>query len=171
MSPTTATAPTARFRPHERIRDPQDFRLAFDRRRSVSDAVLVVYGVENGRDHARLGISIGRKKVRSAAHRNQLKRLIREAFRLNKAAMPPGVDLVVLPRSPKLTFAQISESLPALARDITRRLRGGRANPSSPKSSTSGRQPASNPRPESGTEPEREAEPEFLTSARPRAPR
>ena len=54
----------ATFRPHERLKDPADFRRAFDRKRSVSDAALVVYGVENGRDHARLGISVSRKKVR-----------------------------------------------------------------------------------------------------------
>ena len=37
-----------RFRPHERIKDPADFRRAFDRKRSASDEVLIVYGVENG---------------------------------------------------------------------------------------------------------------------------
>ena len=37
-----------RFRPHERIKHPADFRRAFDRKRSASDAHLIVYGVENG---------------------------------------------------------------------------------------------------------------------------
>ena len=89
--------PRETFRPHERIKDPADFRRAFDRRRSVSDDVLIVYGVENGLDHPRLGISVSRKKVRRATARNRIKRLIREAFRLGKAEMPPGIDLVVLP--------------------------------------------------------------------------
>ena len=52
------TTPRATFRPHERINDPADFRRAFDRKRSASDAVLIVYGVENGLDHPRLGISV-----------------------------------------------------------------------------------------------------------------
>ena len=56
-------APNETFRPHERIKDPADFRRAFDRKRSVSDDVLIVYGVENGLDHPRLGISVSRKKV------------------------------------------------------------------------------------------------------------
>ncbi|MHC5543317.1 ribonuclease P protein component, partial [Singulisphaera rosea] len=75
----------ATFRPHERINDPKDFRRAFDRKRSASDPSIIVYGAENGRDYDRLGISVGRKKIRSTAARNRVKRLLREAFRLNKA--------------------------------------------------------------------------------------
>jgi ribonuclease P protein component len=112
----------ATFRPHEHINDPADFKRAFERRRSVSDASMVVYGVENGRDHARLGISVGRKKIRSAAARNRVKRLLREAFRLSKAELPVGIDLVVVPRGPGLTFEMASRSLPALAGDLARRL-------------------------------------------------
>jgi ribonuclease P protein component len=88
------------FRPHERIKHPDDFRRAFERKRSASDDVLIVYGVENGREFPRLGISVGRKKIRSAAARNRVKRLLREAFRLGKAELPRGVDLVVVPRGP-----------------------------------------------------------------------
>ncbi len=114
--------PRATFRPHERIRDPKVFRLAFQRRRSASDAALIVYAIENGRDHARLGISVGKKKVRKASARNRIKRLLREAFRLSKAELPDGVDLVVVPRGAALTFAQARASLPKLARDAARRL-------------------------------------------------
>lgn len=117
------TEPRATFRPHERIRDPADFRRAFERRRSASDGFLIVYGVENGRDHPRLGLSVGRKRIRRASGRNQFKRLIREAFRLSKSELPPGVDLVVVPKGRALTFAQARRSLPELARAVARRLK------------------------------------------------
>src|SRR3954453_3341009 len=113
--PDPATTPRATFRPHERINDPRDFRRAFERKRSASDAALIVYAVENGRDHPRLGISIGRKKVRRAVERNRIKRLLRESFRLGKAELPSGIDLVVVPRGPGLTFAEARQGLPRLA--------------------------------------------------------
>ena len=116
------TTPRATFRPHERIKDPRDFRRAFERKRSASDARMVVHGAANGRDHARLGLSVGRKKVRSAVDRNRLKRILREAFRLSKAELPRGVDLVIVPRDPSLTFTAARQSLPHLARAVARRL-------------------------------------------------
>jgi ribonuclease P protein component len=114
--------PPASFRPHERINDPAVFRKAFERKKSASDASMIVYGVENGLDHPRLGISASKRKVRKATDRNRVKRLLREAFRLNKSDLPPGVDLIVVPRGPSLTFDQANRSLPELARAVARRL-------------------------------------------------
>lgn len=114
--------PRPTFRPHERINSPLDFRRAFERKRSASDASMVVHGVENGRDYPRLGISVSRKRVRSAVDRNRVKRLLREAFRLSKAELPVGVDLVVVPRGPALTFAEARRALPQLAQATARRL-------------------------------------------------
>jgi len=121
----STTPPRATFRRHERINDPRHFRRAFERRRSAADEILVVYGVENGLDHPRLGISVSRKKIRRATGRNRFKRLVREAFRLSKAELPAGVDLVVVPRGPALTFGHARHALPELARAVARRLRPG----------------------------------------------
>jgi ribonuclease P protein component len=127
----SATSPRATFRRHERISDPRHFRRAFERRRSVADDVLVIYGAENGLDHARLGISVSRKKIRRANRRNHFKRLVREAFRLSKDELPAGIDLVVVPRGPELTFAHARQALPNLAQAIARRLgpRPAKASP------------------------------------------
>jgi ribonuclease P protein component len=116
------TTPRATFRRHERITDPGSFNRAFERKRSASDAWLIIFGAENGLDHPRLGISVSRKRVRRAHDRNRVKRLIREAFRLGKAELPAGVDLVVVPRGRDLTFDAARQALPALAQAVARRL-------------------------------------------------
>jgi ribonuclease P protein component len=116
-------SPGETFRPYERIKHPDDFRRAFERRRSAADDVLVVYGVENGRPHPRLGISVSRKKVRAATARNRLKRVLREAFRLSKSELPSGVDLVVLPRRETLRLDAARQSLAALSQSVARRLK------------------------------------------------
>ncbi len=117
------------LRPHERMKDPAEFRRVFEGRRSASDPVLVVYGVENGRGYSRLGISVSRKKVRAANDRNRLKRLVREAFRLSKSELPAGIDLVVLPRGASPPYAVVRRSLTTLARDVARRLKVGPRTP------------------------------------------
>jgi ribonuclease P protein component len=119
----------ATFRPHERLKRPEEFRRVFERRRFEADGVLVVYGVENGRGYPRLGISVPRKKVRAATVRNRLKRLVREAFRLTKSELPLGIDLVVLPRGQKVSFAAVKRSLASLARNVARRLESSKHSP------------------------------------------
>jgi ribonuclease P protein component len=114
---------TTRFRPHERIKGPAAYRRAFAHRRWESDGIMTIYGLENGLEHARLGISVSRKKIKTAVARNRLKRLIREAFRLSKAELPAGLDLIVVPRHPAPRFADVRRSLPELARQLERRMR------------------------------------------------
>lgn len=46
---------------------------------------------------ARLGLAIAKKRARRAVERNRLKRLVRESFRLHRAALA-GRDLVVMNR-------------------------------------------------------------------------
>ena len=118
--------PRATFRPRERINNPSDFRRAFERKRSASDPFIVVHGAETGLDHARLGISVGKKRIRKASDRNRIKRLVREAFRLNKGEIPVGVDFVVVPRGGALTFEVVNQALPRLANAVARRLGPGR---------------------------------------------
>src|SRR2546421_7294873 len=110
------------FRPHEHLRRPTDFQRVYDRRRSVSDGYLIVYGCENGLPHLRLGLSVSRK-VGGAPHRNRLRRLYREAFRLTRHEMPTGLDLVLIPRrSEEPGLEVLKQSLPKLVRSVARKL-------------------------------------------------
>ena len=118
LSPTRPFA----FRPAEHLRRPADFRRAYDRRRSVSDSWLIVYACENGLPYLRLGLSVSRK-VGGATHRNRLRRLYREAFRLTRHEMPTGLDLVLIPRRPDVPPLEVlKRSLPRLVRQAARKI-------------------------------------------------
>jgi ribonuclease P protein component len=115
------TAPRFRFLPKFRLKRPVDFKRVFDGRRTASDDRIIVYAVDNSLEYSRLGLSVSRK-VGGAVRRNRWKRLLREAFRLNVAKLPTGVDLVIVPRAgfePELESLQ--ESLLHLARRAVQR--------------------------------------------------
>src|SRR5919198_2896389 len=119
---TAPTPPSFRFRPHEHLRRPADFQRVYERRRSVSDAWLIVYGRENGLPHLRLGLSVSRK-VGRAVRRNRLRRLYREAYRLTRHQMPAGLDLVLIPRTAaEPPLAALIEALPKLVAQVAKKL-------------------------------------------------
>jgi ribonuclease P protein component len=119
---TTPEPQRFRFRPAEHLRRPADFKRVYDRHRSVSDGLLIVYACPNGLPYLRLGLSVSRK-VGKATHRNRLRRLYREAFRLTRHEMPTGLDLVLIPRRPEPpALEELKRSLPRLVGQLARKL-------------------------------------------------
>jgi ribonuclease P protein component len=113
---------TNEFRPEHRIRKQADFDRAYRARVFAADAVLIINAVGNGLPHSRLGLSIG-KIVGNAVVRNRWKRLIREAFRLSRSELPPGLDFVARPQKQAVAeFEPIRQSLIALTTKIAKRL-------------------------------------------------
>jgi ribonuclease P protein component len=104
-----------------RLKTPAQFKAVYDRKRSVGDGVLVVYAAANGLPHPRVGLSVSRK-VGNAVVRNRWKRLLREAFRLNRHALPAGLDFILIPRSGQTepTLDGVVASLIKLAGDAAR---------------------------------------------------
>ena len=112
-----------RFPKELRVRKQAEFDRVYHARFYAADDVLIVNGCANGLSHPRLGLSVSRK-VGNAVMRNRWKRRIREAFRLEKSQLPPGVDLVVRPqKGAEPDFHSIARSLPALAERIARKIR------------------------------------------------
>ena len=110
-----------RFERRLRVRSKADFDRIYAARRHAGDGLIVVNAADNGLDYPRLGLAVGRV-VGNAVVRNRWKRLLREAFRLERRQLPAGMDLVVRPRpkiEPELTA--LRRSLVSLAWRITRR--------------------------------------------------
>jgi ribonuclease P protein component len=111
----------ARLLSEHRLRRRADFQRAFRRRATAADDRLLIFGHPNGLPHPRLGLSVSRK-VGNAVVRNRWKRLLREAFRLDRPTLPPGMDLLVIPRGqtkPKLD--EVRQSLCRLAGRVAKK--------------------------------------------------
>ena len=89
--------PRLRFPKLAKLRSPREFARVYDGGRRAGDGVLLVFGAENGAGVTRVGLSVSRKHG-GAVRRNVKKRRLREAFRLSRPDLPPGWDLILIPR-------------------------------------------------------------------------
>ena len=75
-----------------------EFDRVFRQGRSLANRVLVLYAFPRSEEgERRLGVSVSRR-VGGAVERNHVKRLLREAFEQESAALPSGIDVVVVAR-------------------------------------------------------------------------
>src|SRR5262249_20809476 len=79
-----------------------DFQRIYREGARAKGASWVIVPASNGLAHPRLGLSVGRACWRGAVQRNRVKRIAREAFRLERSALPAGFDLIAIPAVPKL---------------------------------------------------------------------
>jgi ribonuclease P protein component len=75
---------------------PSDFQLTYKEGMKKHSRGFVLFRRFNGLDHPRLGLSVGRR-FGGAVRRNRIKRLVREAVRLNwREWNAAGSDIVVV---------------------------------------------------------------------------
>lgn len=100
-----------------RLRKRREFLQAQRAGRRIASPHFVVYARANGGRRQRLGITVSRK-VGKAHDRNRLKRLVREVFRRERLAFPPGIDFVVVAKSdvPPPDFRETRDELLSVAR-------------------------------------------------------
>ena len=93
------------------------FRLVYNRGKSIANRHLVMYILPNGKSYNRLGISVS-KKVGKSVVRSRVTRLIRENYRLSEQKFKTGFDIVVIARvSAKVSlFDEINKSFHHLIR-------------------------------------------------------
>jgi len=91
----------------------------------VADGTLVLFALpKTSADNSiRIGITIP-KKTGNAVQRNRWKRLIRESFRVQQAALPVGYEFIVRPkRGATPSWRAIEKSIPHLAHKAAKRAR------------------------------------------------
>ena len=83
----------------ERLRRQREIDDVYRRGRRWSGKYLRIHVRPNGLDRSRFAVSVP-GRLCGAVERNRWKRLLRESFRLNKAAIGPGLDIVAVPTAP-----------------------------------------------------------------------
>jgi ribonuclease P protein component len=78
------------------------FKLGSRARGDLVTVAAAPNGSAAGDGATRLGLSIGKRVWKGAVKRNRLRRLFREAFRLEYDALPRGFDIVVIGSTPAL---------------------------------------------------------------------
>jgi ribonuclease P protein component len=87
-----------RFPHRHRIVRSTDYRAIYKTGKKIHSDKFVLFGRENEKGHARLGITVSRK-IGCASIRNRIKRLFREIFRRSSAEIPGNLDIVVNAKS------------------------------------------------------------------------
>jgi ribonuclease P protein component len=112
----------ARIGRAERITSQGDFARAYHAGRRGGDNLIRVVVVRNTLGHPRVAFAVGRKSG-GATSRNKLRRIYREAFRLEKKNLPT-VDIIMSPAreggEPEL--ARVRKSLVQVVNQIAARL-------------------------------------------------
>ena len=79
------------------VKENYEFRRIYAKGRSGVSPYLVVYVRPNRRGRNRLGVTVS-TKLGHAVVRNRVRRRLRELYRLHKAELIPGYDLIVVAR-------------------------------------------------------------------------
>ena len=109
---------TLSFPKEERLQNSSHFQKVFQYGRKQKSEAITIFFLKNELPQNRLGISIG-KKFGSAVKRNRMKRLVREAYLLNKQKFLQGnlstFDIVIVIHRPKYsTLSEVTQALEKL---------------------------------------------------------
>ena len=104
-----------------RLRSGRDFQRVYRRGQRAAGALLTVVALRSRSPRgARVGVSVS-KDHGAAVRRNKIKRLLREAFRLERAAFPGDLDIVLIPRprAGKLSLHELRAELTLLLQRLS----------------------------------------------------
>ena len=90
---------TGRFARQQRLTQASEFKNVFAKPCvKQGDASMLILGIKNHHQTARLGLAVAKKQLKRAVSRNRFKRLTRESFR-HHLDIIKGLDVVVVARA------------------------------------------------------------------------
>ncbi len=113
---------TKGFTRESRLLTPSQFQAVFSKPLRFGSSHITVLTNPNSNNQKRLGLAIAKKRIKLAVDRNQIKRLIRESFRLNQHKLP-NIDMVIMVKSgtDELENKTITSQLEKIWRKIIQR--------------------------------------------------
>lgn len=109
-----------KFTKAQHLRAKADFERVYALKCKAADGVLLIFMARNIGPCTRVGLSVS-KKHGGAVIRNRLRRLLREAFRLQQHQLPPNLDLILIPLGKE--FASLDAYQTSLVKTTRRLLR------------------------------------------------
>lgn len=100
IGPEGAEQRGQRLHPWMRLRRGSEYARVYREGSRARGTFVTIAAAANGAEHSRIGLSIGKKVDKRAVVRNRLRRLVREAFRLEYPDLPKGFDLVAIGSTP-----------------------------------------------------------------------
>jgi ribonuclease P protein component len=122
--------PKLKFTKSSRLSSKAEFKAVFDYKLFASNDLMTLYIAPNDIGKSRFAASVS-TKIGSAVVRNRLKRIGREAFRLNQGQLPAGFDYLIIysqwlskrekSDKMKITLNQVSQGFMSLAAQAYKR--------------------------------------------------
>ncbi len=106
------------FKAGEKLKKRSQFRRVYKQGQQTPGRSFKLVYLENGLTSNRIGFSVEARKVRLSTRRTRIKRLLREAYRQNKAIIKKGFDMVLIasPGASKLDFEKANKEFLTLFR-------------------------------------------------------
>ncbi len=114
-----------RFRPYEHLRTQRDIKAVMKTGRRQRGDCVTLLALRNSLPHSRMAV-VAARSVGNAVRRNRAKRLIREAYRMNKGLLATPCDVVFIasPRCADLKCSAVATELQRLLVRMNEQLAG-----------------------------------------------
>ncbi|ACT49248.1 ribonuclease P protein component [Methylotenera mobilis] len=111
-----------RFTKQAKLIKTDEFSSVFNFRKRIFAQFLAVHYQPNALARPRLGLVVGKKTAKSAVHRNYMRRVLREFFRLHQQSINP-LDLVVRVQKKfnKKDFLAVVQEFDSLLKKVNQR--------------------------------------------------